>query len=66
MSLEASTPSLKKPHDKLASGAKSSSKTAQKPTAKIDAKASANAAAASFAALTEKLDYLDKTDIESV
>ena len=26
----------------------------------------ANAAAASFAALTEKLDYLDKTDIESV
>ncbi len=30
------------------------------------AKASANAAAASFAALTEKLDYLDKTDIEAV
>ncbi|MFM2083611.1 MAG: hypothetical protein RLY95_429, partial [Pseudomonadota bacterium] len=26
----------------------------------------ANAAAASFAALTEKLDYLDKADIESV
>ena len=66
MSLEASTPSLKKPHDKPASGAKSSAKTAQKPTSKTDAKASANAAAASFAALTEKLDYLDKTDIESV
>ena len=30
------------------------------------AKASANAAAASFAALTEKLDYLEKTDIEAV
>lgn len=37
-------------------------KTAQKPTPK----AMANAAAASFAALTEKLDYLDKADIESV
>ena len=37
-------------------------KTALKPTPK----AMANAAAASFAALTEKLDYLDKADIESV
>ncbi len=66
MSLEASTPSLKNPHDKPASGAKSSSKIVPKPTTKIDGNASANAAAASFAALTEKLDYLDKTDIESV
>ncbi len=37
-------------------------KIASKPTPK----AMANAAAASFAALTEKLDYLDKSDIESV
>jgi GTP diphosphokinase / guanosine-3',5'-bis(diphosphate) 3'-diphosphatase len=37
-------------------------KIAPKPTPK----AMANAAAASFAALTEKLDYLDKADIESV
>ena len=37
-------------------------KTAPKPTPK----AMANAAAASFAALTEKLDYLEKADIESV
>ena len=37
-------------------------KIAHKPTPK----AMANAAAASFAALTEKLDYLDKADIESV
>ncbi len=66
MSLEASTPPLKKPHDKQALGANLSSKTAQKPATKTTAKAMANAAAASFAALTEKLDYLDKTDIESV
>jgi GTP diphosphokinase / guanosine-3',5'-bis(diphosphate) 3'-diphosphatase len=66
MSLEASTPPLKKPHDKPATEGKSSSKTAQKSPAKTTAKAMANAAAASFAALTEKLDYLDKTDIESV
>jgi GTP diphosphokinase / guanosine-3',5'-bis(diphosphate) 3'-diphosphatase len=66
MSLEASTPPLKKPHDKPATEGKSSSKTAQKSPTKTTAKAMANAAAASFAALTEKLDYLDKTDIESV
>jgi GTP diphosphokinase / guanosine-3',5'-bis(diphosphate) 3'-diphosphatase len=66
MSLETSTPPLKKTQDKPASGAKSSSKTVQKLPAKTTAKAMANAAAASFAALTEKLDYLDKTDIESV
>jgi GTP diphosphokinase / guanosine-3',5'-bis(diphosphate) 3'-diphosphatase len=62
MSLDTSFTPLKKPHDKQALGAKLSSKTTHKPTAK----AMANAAAASFAALTEKLDYLDKSDIESV
>jgi GTP diphosphokinase / guanosine-3',5'-bis(diphosphate) 3'-diphosphatase len=62
MSPDTSTPPLKKSPEKQALGAKASSKAAQKPTAK----AMANAAAASFAALTEKLDYLDKADIESV
>jgi GTP diphosphokinase / guanosine-3',5'-bis(diphosphate) 3'-diphosphatase len=62
MSFETSTPPLKKSPEKQALGAKASSKAAQKPTAK----AMANAAAASFAALTEKLDYLDKADVESV
>lgn len=57
-----SHPPLKKSPDKQALGVKASSKVAQKPTAK----AMANAAAASFAALTEKLDYLEKVDIESV
>ncbi len=70
MNPEANTPPLKKAHDKLAPGAKSPSKTTQKHTAKTTtkatAKASANATAASFAALTEKLDYLEKTDIEAV
>ena len=50
--------------------AKSNTKTpnnaATKAITKTVAKATANAAAASFAALTEKLDYLDKADIESV
>jgi GTP diphosphokinase / guanosine-3',5'-bis(diphosphate) 3'-diphosphatase len=62
MSFDTSTPPLKKSPEKHALGAKASSKAAQKPTAK----AMANAAAASFAALTEKLDYLDKADVESV
>lgn len=62
MSPETSTSPPKKAHDKQMLVEKPSSKAAQKPTAK----AMANAAAASFAALTEKLDYLDKTDIESV
>ncbi len=70
MNPEANTSPLKKAHDKLASGAKSPAKTTPKHTAKTTtkatAKASANAAAASFAALTEKLDYLEKTDIEAV
>ncbi len=66
MSSDTSTPLLKKTHDKQALGAKSPSKTVQKPPTKTTAKAMANAAAASFAALTEKLDYLDKTDIEAV
>jgi GTP diphosphokinase / guanosine-3',5'-bis(diphosphate) 3'-diphosphatase len=65
MSPETSTPLLKT-HGSQAPDAKSSAKTAQKSMAKPIAKASANAAAASFAALTEKLDYLDKSDIESV
>jgi GTP diphosphokinase / guanosine-3',5'-bis(diphosphate) 3'-diphosphatase len=51
--------------------AKTNAKTASKAISKTSAaatstKAFANAAAASFAALTEKLDYLDKADIESV
>ena len=62
MTPEASTPPHEKTHSKQALGTKSSSKNTQKPVAK----ATANAAAASFAALTEKLDYLDKSDIESV
>jgi GTP diphosphokinase / guanosine-3',5'-bis(diphosphate) 3'-diphosphatase len=62
MSPGTSTPTLKETQNKQALGTKSSSKSMQKPIAK----ATANAAAASFAALTEKLDYLDKTDIESV
>ena len=66
MSSETSTSPQTKPYDKQAIGSKSSSKIGQKPAAKTTAKAMANAAAASFAALTEKLDYLDKTDIESV
>ena len=70
MNPEANTSPLKKAHDKPALGAKSPSKTTPKHTAKTTtktmAKASANAAAASFAALTEKLDYLEKTDIEAV
>jgi GTP pyrophosphokinase len=70
MNPEANTPHLNKVHDKPALGAKSPSKAVPKPVAKTStkttAKASANAAAASFAALTEKLDYLDKTDIEAV
>jgi GTP pyrophosphokinase len=66
MSLDTETPSLKKQHDKQVLGGKSSSKTVQKAPSKTTAIAMANAAAASFAALTEKLDYLEKTDIESV
>ena len=70
MNPEANTSPLKKAHDKQVPGAKSPSKTAPKHVAKTTTKttaiASANAAAASFAALTEKLDYLDKTDIEAV
>lgn len=70
MNPEANTSPLKKTHDKLVPGAKSPAKTTPKHTAKTTtktmAKASANAAAASFAALTEKLDYLEKTDIEAV
>ena len=66
MSSETSTSPQTKPYDKQALGSKTSSKTGQKPAVKTTAKAMANAAAASFAALTEKLDYLDKTDIESV
>jgi GTP pyrophosphokinase len=62
MSPDTSTPPLKKSPETQALGAKASSKAVQKPTAK----AMANAAAASFAALTEKLDYLDKADVESV
>lgn len=70
MDPEANTSPHKKVHDNPALGVKSTSKTPAKHTAKATtktmAKASANAAAASFAALTEKLDYLDKTDIEAV
>lgn len=70
MNPEANTSPHKKVHDNPALGVKSPSKTPAKHTAKTTtktmAKASANAAAASFAALTEKLDYLDKTDIEAV
>lgn len=70
MNPEANTSPHTKVHDNQALGAKSPSKTPAKHTAKTTtktmAKASANAAAASFAALTEKLDYLDKTDIEAV
>lgn len=66
MSLDTSTTPSVNTHEKQALGGKSDSKTVQKTTAKAMAIASANAAAASFAALTEKLDYLDKTDIESV
>ena len=66
MSSETSTSPQTKQYDKQALGSKTSSKTGQKPAVKTTAKAMANAAAASFAALTEKLDYLDKTDIESV
>ena len=70
MNPEANTSPLKKTHDKLVPGAKSPAKTTPKHTAKTTtktmAKASANAAAASFAALTEKLDYLEKPDIEAV
>jgi GTP pyrophosphokinase len=70
MNPEANTSPHKKVHDNQALGVKSPSKTPAKHTAKTTtktmAKASANAAAASFAALTEKLDYLDKTDIEAV
>ena len=70
MNPEANTSPLKKAHGKQVPGAKSPSKTAPKHVAKTTTKttaiASANAAAASFAALTEKLDYLDKTDIEAV
>ncbi|MEN9982773.1 MAG: hypothetical protein RJB10_498 [Pseudomonadota bacterium] len=62
MSSDTSVTPLKKTHDKQALGTKLPSKTTHKPSAK----AVANAAAASFAALTEKLDYLDKADIESV
>jgi GTP diphosphokinase / guanosine-3',5'-bis(diphosphate) 3'-diphosphatase len=56
-------------HDSLPaakSNAKAPGKTALKAVAKPETKATANAAAASFAALMEKLDYLDKSDIESV
>ena len=70
MNPEANTSPHKKAHDNQALGVKSPSKTPAKHTTKTTtktmAKASANAAAASFAALTEKLDYLDKTDIEAV
>jgi GTP diphosphokinase / guanosine-3',5'-bis(diphosphate) 3'-diphosphatase len=51
---------------KTSATSKTAPKLPLKGIAKTPTKASANAAAASFAALTEKLDYLDKADIESI
>ena len=52
--------------DKSSSGTKITIKAPPKTTTKTAIKAYTNAAAASFAALTEKLDYLNKADVESI